>query len=240
MKIRKDDLKVILGSALVGLALAHCGSGLTGDPNSTVWVQVERLARPAINEGLILTNDYLNAFNSIAPSVDLTDAASAVVNEAATVLGLVNTFATNAGLGLTPPSVANVAGGFLPDVMRIDTTLTISGSGTTDAGPFGQGGSYAYNEFVNDNVSKPIILVGGRKITDDVINITLGYLFNTSPLNAAANAAYDDGVSYYGGLGACPVGDPGGANPANPGHHCLNGQATPNAVATFPFLAAAN
>jgi len=203
-----------------------------------VWVQVERLARPAINEGLVLSNDYLNAYNSIAPSVDLTDAASAVVNEAATVLGLVNTVAGNAGFA-TPPSVANVAGGFLPDVMRIDTTLDIAESGTTDT-PNNAGTSYAYNNYVNDNVTKPIILVGGRKLLDDVINITLGYLFNTSPFQTCADPAYDDGVSYYGGVANCAAAATG-ANPANPGHHCLNGQGPGlNTAATFPFLAAAN
>jgi len=225
--MKNPYIKIAFGSALAALALARCGSGLTGDPNSTVWVQVERLARPAINEGLVITNDYLNAYNSIAPSVDLTDAASAVVAEAAAVLTAVKTFG-----GGGAPTVANVAGGFIPDVMRIDTTLSLSpgvpGASTT-----------AYNQFVNDNVTKPIILVGGRKLNDDVINITLGYLFATNPSDTLTTEGYNDHVTYYGGVANCGAAGTG-ANNGNPGHKCLDSQGTLYGAAQFPFLAAAN
>lgn len=217
------QLSVSLVMAAVAFSVVRCGDD---EIPAVVYRQIERLGRPAINEGLVLTNDFINAFNSIPPSLDLSETAAPVVAEAATVLGLIRTMALNAGLA--PPTVANVAGGFLPDAMRIDTTLTISGT-TNDP---------AYNKFVNDNVSKPIILVGGRKLTDDVVNITLGYLFNTSPADTAANPAYDDKVSYYGtGVAGCTW---PGTNPGAPGHHCLNGQSARYGAASFPFLAAAN
>ena len=37
------------------------------NPRNQKFQQVERLGRPGINEGLIVTNDFLNAFNSIPP-----------------------------------------------------------------------------------------------------------------------------------------------------------------------------
>jgi len=233
MKYAKGKFWVASGIAgvMLAVALVRCGSGLPGG-NATNWLQVERLGRPAINEGLVYTNAYLNAFNSIAPSVDLTTAASAVGNEAGTVLGFIHTLA-QAVYG-DEPTVANVVGGFLPDVMRIDTTQSIAVA------------TASYNTFTNNNVTKPIILIGGRKLTDDVINITLGYLFHTSPLDTAASANYDDGVSYYGGVSGnaagttCAGNETTGSNPGAPGHHCLNGQTTFYGAASFPFLAAAN
>lgn len=240
MKNKKLIASVLVGAS--GLAyLAGCGSGLPGNASLTpTYVQIERLARPAINEGLVITNDYLNAFNSIPPSADLSSAASAVVAEAATVLGLINKVAT--AVGYAPPSVANVAGGFLPDVMRIDTglALTATGSGAT---------AIAYNHFTNDNVTKPIILIGGRKLTDNTAQITLGYLFNTDPGDAPTGHAYDNNTTYYAGTAAgvaCTTYEPRIAtatnpsgNPSAPGHHCLNGQTVTYGTATFPFLAKA-
>ncbi len=110
--------------------------------------QFERLARPAVNEGLIVTNDFLNAFNSIPPSADLSDAAAPVGAEAkATLLALGNDEAR-----------ANVLlGAFLPDVMRIDTSQ-----------PSGYG--LAFNA-----KGSPIT---GRLIKDDVIDATLSVLTN--------------------------------------------------------------
>lgn len=108
--------------------------------------QFERLGRPAVNEGLIITNDFLNAFNSIPPTADLSDAAAPVGAEAkATLLALGNSDArANALLGA-----------FLPDVMRIDTTQ-----------PSGYG-------LALNGKGSPIT---GRLIKDDVIDVTLSVL----------------------------------------------------------------
>ena len=51
-------------------AIPACGGSSDSMPSGTSWVQVERLARPAINEGLFVTNDFLNAVNSIRPDQD--------------------------------------------------------------------------------------------------------------------------------------------------------------------------
>lgn len=164
------------------------------------FVQVERLGRPAINEGLILTNDFLNAFNSIPPSADLSAAAAPVVNEAVQTLQAVALLP-----GAPTPDV--VAAGFLPDVMRIDTSNNFAVAQS------------AYNgDFVLVNGTAPM-LTGGRKLTDDVIDITLSYLVAGDPTGATVQ----DNVPY--------TAPPGNTNPAI-GHHPLD--------VAFPYLAPAN
>ncbi len=191
------------------------------------YKQIERLGRPAINEGLVITNDYLNAFNSIAPSLDLSSAAAPVVKEAAAVLTAVYNYGKSAGL--PAPEVGDVAAGFLPDVMRIDTSKNISV------------GQWAYNgDFtIVNGTSAGAMLTGGRKIEDDVMDITLSYLIAGNPVCGPNQAcAIKEGTSYAGGTSCADAGK--GTNVANPGHKCLFGQNTRNGSASFPFLAAPN
>jgi hypothetical protein len=133
------------------------------------WKQIERLARPAVNEGLLLTNDYLNILNSVDPAFeaavlkgdkDATAAAAPIVGEVSTVLKL---------LGNDQNRINALLGAFLPDVMRIDTT-----------GPSG------YANALN-KLGSPI---RGRMIKDDVIDITFQVLTN--------GGVKTDGVSYDG------------------------------------------
>ncbi|MEW6278994.1 MAG: DUF4331 family protein [Candidatus Eremiobacterota bacterium] len=167
------------------------------------FTQVERLARPAINEGLLLTNDFLNAYNAIPPSADTSAAAQPVLAEAAATLTAVRT--AGVGLGVGPgPTVQQVVDGFIPDVMRIDTSLAVAP------------GTASYNQAVFLPNGSPM-LVGGRKLSDDVIDITLSYLIAFDPTGATVN----DGVTYAGAAG----------NPAQ-GHQPL--------IGTFPYLAPAN
>lgn len=145
--------------------------------------QVERLARPGINEGLIVTNDFLNAFNSIPPSADLSQAAAPVGAEARKTLK---------ALGNSDQRADALLRAFLPDVMRIDTNV-----------PSG------YANALNLQGSP----VAGRKLADDVIDITLSVLTN--------GAVTTDNVSYEG-------------TPNNPsqGHQPL--------ATDFPYLALPN
>ncbi len=144
------------------------------------WKQIERLARPAVNEGLVLTHEYNNILNAVGPDFEAAvlkgdkaagEAAAPIIGEVSTVLKL---------LGNDEKRVGALLGAFLPDVMRIDTT-----------GPSG------YANALN-KLGSPI---RGRLIKDDVIDITLQVLSN--------GAVKGDNVSYdgpnSGGYGHKPV-----------------------------------
>jgi hypothetical protein len=184
---------------LAGAVIPACGSSNPG--SGTTLTQIERLGRPAINEGLVVTNDFLNAFNSIPPSADLSPAAAPVVAEAA---------ATMTALGNSPTRVGDLASAFLPDVLRIDTT--IASPVGTEAYP---NGAVAIGAL---GVVRP---VAGRKIEDSVMHVTLSVLTN--------GGVTTDNVTY-----------PGAGTPAQPGHKRLMGQGAYNSTAMFPFVAAPN
>lgn len=136
------------------------------------YVQVERLARPGINEGLVLTNDFLNALNSVGP--DFEAAALAGQQPAADIAGPIVGEAKNTllALGNSEERADALLGAFLPDVMRIDTS-----------GPSG---------YAND-LNAAGSPVRGRMLEDDVIDITLNVLSN--------GAITTDNVSYEGAPG---------------------------------------
>ncbi len=118
------------------------------DPSTGRFQQVERLARPAINEGLLISNNLLNTFNSVPPTVDLSPAAAPIGAEATRTLK---------ALGNNDERTKALLGAFLPDVMRIDTT-----------------GASGYGNALNAKGSP----IRGRLIKDDVIDTTLSVLTN--------------------------------------------------------------
>ena len=194
----KNWIRIALAVSAAAVVPA-CGGSNGGDSMS--WVQVERLGRPAINEGLFVTNDYLNAVNSITPEQDAGALVGPVFAEAAATLGALANIGT--ALGATPPAVGDVVAALIPDVMRIDTTITSAGS------------AYANGAVAVGTSVRP---VAGRKLEDDVIDITYQVL--------TGKAGLGDGVPY-----TRPAAGPGSTNPAI-GHKPL--------VATFPFLATPN
>ncbi len=133
-------------------------AGTTGAKTYDIWEtislrdgngkyqQVERLARPAINEGLLTSNSLLNTFNSVPPTADLSPAAAPIATEAIRTLK---------ALGNNEDRTKALLGAFLPDVMRIDTT-----------------GASGYANALNSKGSP----IRGRMIKDDVIDITLSVL----------------------------------------------------------------
>lgn len=199
----------------IALALAAAAvipaCGGDHDPAGTTYVQVERLGRPAINEGLFVTNDFLNAVNSISPSQDGGALVGPVFAEAAATLGALANIGT--AFAATPPAAGDVVTALIPDVMRIDTTI---------ASPVGVG-AYANGAVAVGTTVRPI---AGRKLEDDVIDVTYQVLTGVAGLG--------DGVPY-----TRPAAGAGSTNPAI-GHKLLNGQAAANGTATFPFLAAPN
>src|SRR3989442_3720745 len=86
------------------------------------FVQVERLARPAINEGLVITNDFLNRMNQVGP--DCEARALAGQQPCAGILGPVFTevIGTLGALGNSSARIGQLVGAVLPHVMRIGTT----------------------------------------------------------------------------------------------------------------------
>lgn len=181
------SLSVAASTLGLAIVLAGCGGsgGSTGTqpiptgslPNpapveaaTTTIVQVERLARPGINEGLLITNDFLNAFNAIAPTSDTAALSTAVGTEIV---------ATLTALGNNSAAIGAIVNAFVPDVMRIDTTITSGYAG---------GVTFTGAAFTTDIASIP---TGGRLILDDVIDITLTVLTHA--------AITTDNVSYTGG-----------------------------------------
>ena len=182
----------------VPLALLQgTSSATTFDLWETISVggkQVERLAQPAINEGLVVTNAFLNALNAIGPDCEAAALAGIqpCASAAAPILG--EAAATLAALGNSSAQIGAIVGAFLPDVLRIDTT-----------GPSG------YAAAVNTS-GRPI---RGRKLMDDVIDITLSVVASNLP-----PALRTDNVTYT------------GPNLGGSGHKPL--------LPTFPYLAPPN
>lgn len=140
-------------------------------PSVTGFTQVERLAQPAINEGLLVTNDFLNALNSIGPA---DEAALLAAGGCAGALGnpiIAEAAGTLLALGNTVPEALAICNAFLPDVMRINAM-----------GPSG------YAAAVNAS-GRP---VRGRKIKDDVIDITLSVIVpGSNQMLESDNVRYD-------------------------------------------------
>jgi hypothetical protein len=170
-----------------------------------VFTQVEHLARPGINEALLLTDGFLSGYNATAPTFTgvPTDVLNQVVAEAKTVLKAIylgsclvsGTLQLTEGAGgnaLKPGLVpcadvgddifsdgdaltgtvleATAAAGaqtyadrmfaqFVPDVMRVDTANASN-----------------YLDPCGDPTAAKPLLCGGRRVDDDVIDVTYNYL----------------------------------------------------------------
>jgi len=133
------------------------------------FTQFEQLARPGVNEALIVRNDLLNLYNSVG--ADFQAAALAGQQPAATALAPVVAEArkTLKALGNNDTRANALLGAFLPDVLRIDTTK-----------PTG------YVNAVNAKGSP----ITGRLLRDDVVDQTLTVLTN--------GVIKTDNVSYEG------------------------------------------
>lgn len=268
---------MLMGTMCVPVACPAGSTAMNGVcvPNSvTTYRQVEQLGRPGIAEALLITPAFLEGYNATAPSFAGAPAAAvaAITAEAKTVLkaifhgtcllnGLLGFNATNGAVpagvpcgqvggavftGGNPltgtvidPAQATAAttyadkvfGQFITDVLRIDTAVTS-----------------AYLTPCNATLAAGMpLLCGGRKLNDDVIDITYFYLIagaavpsGTTALNApqvialvtdgaffSANNAENSGI----GLGTP---DP---NNRNQFHQSCANCGTPVISATFPYSA---
>lgn len=147
--------------------------------------QVERLARPVINEGLVVKNQFLNTLNRVSPSFEAAALAGQEpqATSLAPIAADIKTYLM--ALGNTATEADRLIAAFLPDVMRIDTTQASNYSPTIPGSCLNTLGS-------------PIC---GRKITDDVFDLTVTVL--------TKGAIRGDNVSYsgpnLGGSGHKPV-----------------------------------
>jgi hypothetical protein len=229
----KTSFYMGLMSAVSLAWLSSCGSS---DDAVLAYRQIERLGRPGVNEAFVLSNSNLAAFNSIAPTLDLSSDAAvvAVRTEVVAVLTAIKNYG-DANVATSAATVNNTAGGFLPDMIRINTannfTPTSVSTTATNTFPGAYASDFAGTAPTTPDVDRadPLRLTGGRMITDDVIDVTYTYLI------AGLAAQIVDGVSYC------------GQNTTAQGHHALTGWAdqafpctTTRQAASFPFLAAPN
>lgn len=242
---------------------------------TTSYRQVEHLARPGIAEALLITPAYLAGYNATAPSFAGAPAAdvAAITAEAKTVLkavylgacllnGLVGFDETN---GVHPGGLTCVEVGgsiFVGDDALTGTTLkTTVATGAqayadrvfsqfeTDVMRIDTGVASAYLTLCNNAAPGDApLLCGGRKLNDDVIDITYFYLLAGAavPTGATTTATVNqsvalvtDGVffsaddSENSGIG---LGTPDPANPNQFHQSCAN-CGTPAITGTFPYSA---
>jgi hypothetical protein len=179
------------------------GSGSGEPPTTTGFHQVEQLARPGINEALLISEAFNAGFNATAPSFTgvPADTLNAVVAQAKTVLEalylggcLINGLA-----GLTPATGVKPAA--IP-CHAVGTAIWMADGITLTPESKAAAAAYAdkvFNQFIPDvlrvdtgvtsnyltpcgDLSSTPLLCGGRFLNDDVIDVTYNYL-----LNGAAN-----------------------------------------------------
>jgi hypothetical protein len=251
---------------LLGLLVA-CGSDdapITPDADDPTpdapdvaprFVQVEHLARPGINEALLISDAFLAGYNATAPSFAGVPQVTLdqVVAEAKTVLRALylGTCLLNGVAGLTPQTglkpaglechavggavfeadgetqtAASIAasqayadavfGLFIPDVMRVDTSVPSNYETLCGTGPVG--------------------LCGGRFVNDDVIDTTYDFLLNgaQTPKKGAPNqfnALTSDGVVFD------PENEANNVNNRHLGDAKNRQQGHPRVANAFPYSA---
>lgn len=118
------------------------------DPRTGQFMQTEQLARPAVNEALVISQPTYALYNRIMPTSTNNPQIAPIAREATTVLR---------ALGNSNARINSIFGAFLPDVMRIDTTQP---SGFANA--------------LNAKGSP----IRGRLLSDDVVDIAFTVLTN--------------------------------------------------------------
>jgi hypothetical protein len=219
--------RILGGAAALALILTGCssssnsgggddGSNQPPPPDSSTttppvaYHQVEQLARPAINEALLITTAYNNGYNATAPSfagVD-TPTLNAVVGEAKTVLQALYLGGCfiNGVAGLTADTGVHPAG---MTCNAVGAALLAADGVTQTAATKAAAKAYAdkvfaqfepdvmridtsvasnYLSLCGDANSTPL-LCGGRGLADDTVDITYDYLLNGAQQYLAPTAA---------------------------------------------------
>ncbi|HUS30510.1 MAG TPA: DUF4331 family protein [Kofleriaceae bacterium] len=225
------------------------------------YVQVEHLARPGINEALLLTNDFNAGYNATAPSFAGAPpaAVTAITGEAKTVLKALylGVCLLDGALNLTPSTGLKPAGIQCHAVgAAIWTENTLAGVTLT---PESKTAAQAYadkvfSQFIPDvmriDTSAPSgyltlcgdansvpLLCGGRLLNEDVIDITYNYLLAGAAVPAKGSynqvtALVSDGVNF-----SSDDAKNSGNAIASTGISNAN-QYHPDVTSTFPYSAA--
>jgi hypothetical protein len=239
MTILRHTLRGSTALALI-LSAAACGSNDSGGTpidaptappidappviTAPAFHQVEQLARPAINEALLITSAFNDGYNATAPSFAGVPPATldAVVGEAKTVLKALYLGACllDGAVGLAPDTglkPAGIACHAVGPALWTENTLagvTLTAASVTAAQAYAD---KVFDQFIPDVLrvdtavtsnyltlcgdanSKPL-LCGGRFLSDDVVDITYDYLLAGAAIGKDAPAQFralvSDGVTF--------------------------------------------
>jgi hypothetical protein len=180
-------LALAAGIAAVGLTATACSDdngGSTGPAVPRMFNQVQRLGNPLVSEVLLSKRSH-PTHGSIGPDQDAALVAPEVVDFLTTVAGR------------DPAYIQAIAPALIPDVLVVDTSKDPSGPAGWLTWLPQLGGGY-----------------GGRKLTDDVVDLALTAVFGDA-LGDAAHATPQLTTDFV-------------------------GNDSPNITATFPYLAPPN
>lgn len=156
-------MKLLISIALLVPIAVLAGCGSTSGTSPQAFQQVDRLARPAVNEVFAsVAGDRHKTNNEIAPGQDSSQLANDIQNF------MVNT----AGRSQATTDVVKAV--LVPDVLVADLNQTDSAAYLGSETGGATGGKF-----------------GGRKLTDDVVDISLGVVFGKTV--SALGLAPDDG-----------------------------------------------
>ncbi|MEJ7601762.1 MAG: hypothetical protein WKG01_27940 [Kofleriaceae bacterium] len=177
-----------------------------GPATGVTYRQIEHLARPGINEALLISEGFLAGYNATAPTFAGVPPATleAVVGEAKTVLKALylGTCLLNGVAGLTPQTGLHPAG---MECHAVGGAVFEADGVTQTAASITAAQAYAdavFGLFIPDVMrvdtavastyltpcgAGPVLLCGGRFLRDDVIDVTYDFLLNgaASPENSA-------------------------------------------------------
>jgi hypothetical protein len=247
---------------------ATCGAGTMLSngmcvPTSTTptYVQVEHLARPGINEALVIGNANLEGYNAFAPSFAGAPPAAlaAIEGEAKAVLQalylggclLDGVVGLNATTGVHPggEACAAVGGGLFTNGNPLTgTTLTdpvktaaqgyaerVFSQFEPDVMRIDTTATSSYLTLCGDPSQPKPLLCGGRWLEDDVIDITYNYLLAGAAISTASPAQFralvSDGVNYS------PLAGHEGTNTVSTADASNPNQGHPAVTQGFPYSA---
>ena len=229
-----------------------------------VWVQVEHLARPGINEALLFTNAFNAGYNATAPTFGGVPQATldAVVGEAKTVLKAIYLGACllngvipglTAATGVKPAGITcHAIGGALFVENNAVTGVTLTAASMTAAQNYADivfrgfipdvmridmsVATSTYENLCGAGVAGTPFLCGGRFLDDDTIDTTYDFL-----INGAATAPQGDGALFTqfsalvsDGVQFGAIGNKNNRTPANASNPA---QFHPAVSGTFPYSA---